>query len=97
MHIVSNKSPASTLGIDPPETLDFLSLQIQSEPRKEADRMIHTTFMTQSDERKRPMMPAMNPYVVLIIYPVTTFRVDRKKSNIRKHVVQRNINLVSDG
>ena len=53
--------------------------------------------MTQSDERKRPMMPAMNPYVVLIIYPVTTFKVDRKKSNIRKHVVQRNINLVSDG
>jgi hypothetical protein len=44
-YLFSNKSSASTLCIDPPETLDFLPLQIQSELRKEADKMIYIQLL----------------------------------------------------
>jgi hypothetical protein len=53
--------------------------------------------MTHSDERNRPMMPAIKPYVVLITYPVVVSRVQKKKKkNIREHVIQGIISMFSD-
>jgi len=52
--------------------------------------------MTHSDERNRPMTPAMKPYVVLIAGPVIVS--GREKGfNIRENVVQRVIDMLSDG
>lgn len=46
---ISNKSPASTLCIDPPETFNLLSLQVQSGPTKNKKGLCTYNF----DDTKR--------------------------------------------
>jgi hypothetical protein len=69
---------------------------VRTQMRNSEDGDGRTTLMTHSDERNRPMTPAMKPYIVLIAVPVIVSG-QEKGFNIRENVVQRDIDMVSDG